>query len=326
MSQNAITYETFTKEIATRNDELASLLPQDVPVERFKASAIAAVRKRTDLLQATPRSLFAAVTEAAQDGIIPDGRDGVILDYNTKVRYRDQNGNWRDRWERQAKWLPMVPGLRKRARKLDGIIVSAEVVYQNDFFVFSLGDDPSLEHKPPTDKNGNTLLGADRGEPTGVYAIYRLSGEILHREIMSADEVETVRAKSRNPDGLLWKDFWTEAWKKTVIRRGFKSIPVGQDLERIIERDDTHFDFDGTATVVEERTALPREVPSGGRRSKRRREPVEVVTGQAKRLPADINEDERPNGDPDGSENPAPDGHQDFLDEMEREQGRLNQR
>ena len=312
-------WEEFSQEVVKREKDYAALLPEDVPTARFVSSAVAAVRKNTELLDATPRSLFSAVTEAAQDGIIPDGRDGVILAYNTKVRYRDERGNWKDRWELQAKWLPMFRGLRRRAKTLEEIIVSAEVVYAHDKFTYELGDDPKLIHIPPK-------FGSDRGDALGAYAIYRKHGDILHRELMTEEQIEAVRAKSRQPNGMLWTEFWTEAWRKSVGRRGFKSVPVGEALTRIIERDDEHFDIDGSATVVEERTALPREVPSGGRQSKRRREPVEVVTGAAKRLPADINEDERPNGDPDGSENPAPDGHQDFLDEMEREQGRLNQR
>ena len=83
------------------------------------ASALAAVKQTPELLNATPRSLFASVTKSAQDGLLPDGREGVIVVYREKQRGGGAQNT--------AQWNPMTYGLRRRARELDGLIVSAHV-------------------------------------------------------------------------------------------------------------------------------------------------------------------------------------------------------
>ena len=287
-------FETFGLQLDERAQDLAVMLPSHVTPERFRAVCIATVKETPAILDATPRSLFSAVTRAAQDGLLPDGREGTIQVYNTKVKVgKDFH------WEKQAQWLPMIFGLRKRARELEGMLVTAEIVHENDDFDLVLGDHPSLTHKP-------AKLGMPRGSALGTYAIYRArDGHIIHREIMSAEQIEAVRKKSRAPDGMLWKDFWDQAWRKTVARRGFKTIPVGQELDRIVSRDDAHFTFDGEVEELEERPALPPRVGAAERR--RTAGGAEVVTGKRQDLPEKLSEREPPvdTFDPDEAGEPA---------------------
>jgi recombination protein RecT len=146
-----------------------------------------------------------------------------------------------DRYDPTAQWLPMTYGMRKRARELDGLIVDTQVVYENDDFEWVLGDNGHIAH--------SARLG-ERGAMIGAYAIFRHPTEgILHREVMGADEIDTVKRQSRQPDSLMWKTFTTEAWRKTVARRGFKSVPVSPNLERLIRRDDDLFDFTAQAAM-----------------------------------------------------------------------------
>jgi recombination protein RecT len=211
-------WEDFQAEIKNRADELASQLPSNVSRDRFINAAIAAVKQTPDILKATPRSLFAAITKAAQDGLMPDGREGIITLYG-----------------QIAQWNPMIYGLRKRARELDGIIVDAQVVRENDIFDWEAGDNPRILHK--------IKLG-DRGKMVGAYAIFKNSEEgIIAREVMDAEQIAKVREQSRAKDSLMWTKFDTEAWRKTVARRGFKSVPCSAPLERLVQRDDDLFDF-----------------------------------------------------------------------------------
>jgi recombination protein RecT len=99
------------------------------------------VKATPDLLTATPRSLFAALVKAAQDGLLPDGREGIITVYRQKVQ-----GSTPERHEMVAQWNPMFYGIRKRARELDGIIIDAQVVIAGDEFDYELGDDAA--HHP----------------------------------------------------------------------------------------------------------------------------------------------------------------------------------
>lgn len=235
-SRAIVAWQDFQTEIKQREREIASMLPSHISKDKFINSAIAAVKQMPGLLNATPRSLFAAVTKSAQDGLLPDGREGVITVYRTKEG---------DAWVDTAGWNPMVFGLRKRARELDDIIVSAQVVHENDEFSWDEGDDPHIKHQPAP-------LGTSRGAMIGTYAIFKNGDGILHREVMDAEQVEAVRGQSKQPDGIMWTKFTAEAWRKTVVRRGFKSIPCSEHLQDIVRRDDEMFAFDTEAPAQTE--------------------------------------------------------------------------
>lgn len=223
-----VKWEDFEAELKQREQAIVSMLPPHVGKQRFIASALAAVKQTPDLLTATPRSLFTAITKSAQDGLLPDGREGVITLY--KEKQKD------DSWHVVAQWNPMTFGLRKRARELDGVIVNAQVVHENDRFVRHEGDEPRIEHDPAP-------LGQSRGVMIGAYAIIRNDTAILHREVMNKEQIEAVRAQSKAQNSLMWSKFTEEAWRKTVIRRAMKSVPCSDTLDTIVRRDDDTFDF-----------------------------------------------------------------------------------
>ncbi len=219
----------FRQQLDKREGDFVPLLPSNVSKERLKAVATEAVRQNPLLLQCDARSLFGAVAKAAKDGLVPDGREGVITPYKGKGGL-------------VAQWNPMAHGLRKRARELEGIIVDCDVVFASDQFEFCGGDRPTLSHKRPP-------LGQDRGAIVGAYAIFRKGEAILHREVMDLNEIENTRAQSKQPDSLMWTRFKPEGYKKTVLRRGFKSVPCSEPLEEIVRREDEAFDFDQSAVV-----------------------------------------------------------------------------
>lgn len=232
-------WEEFQVQIKAREAEIGSQLPSNVGKDRFVNAAIAAVKQSPDILDATPRSLFASIVKAAQDGLLPDGREGVITVFNTKVK---KDG--KEVWEKQAQWNPMIFGLRKRARELDDLIVNAQVVFSGDTFERDEGDNPCITHKPAP-------LGSDRGHMIGAYAVFKTAdGVILHREVMDKEAIERTREQSKAPNSLMWTKFATEGWRKTVARRGFKSVPCSAPLQQLVQRDDDLFDFDDDAPAV----------------------------------------------------------------------------
>lgn len=250
-------WEEFQAELNSRSEDIGNLLPSNVKVERFKSAAVAAAKHNPDLLFADKRSLFNALTKAAQDGLLPDGREAHIAVYDTKVK-RKIPGTNADEWVNvpMAQYNPMTYGIRKRALELGNLIIDAQVVHKNDVFKRTQGDNPSIIHEPAD-------FDADRGAMIGVYAIFKQDGVILHRETMSAKEVEDVRSQSRNKEGLMWTKFASEGWRKSVIRRGIKTVPVSEDFERIVRRDDENFDFshDNHTPAVTSAPATPALTP-----------------------------------------------------------------
>ena len=213
-------WQEFEGELRVREAELATLLPSHISRERFINMAIIAAKNNQDLVRCDRRSLHAAVTKAAEDGLQPDGREGVINVYKG-----------------QACWIPMTHGIRKRAREICGMIIDAQVVHEHDFFEHQQGDDPKIIHKPPP-------LGTPRGKMIGAYAIFKQNGEILHREVMDAEQIAKVKSCVKAQNGLLWTTFEDQAWRKTVVRRGIKTVPSVPDaLQRIVSRDDDQYEF-----------------------------------------------------------------------------------
>lgn len=228
-------YEAFTGEVMEREREISSMLPAHIPPEKFRNTAIAAVKQNLDLLNCTRRSLIQAITRAAMDGLMPDGREGVITPYK---------GN--------AQWNPMAYGLRKRMRELDHVIADVQVVHEKDLFVWHQGDEPRIEHEP-------AKLGTQRGDMIGAYAIFkREDGTILHREVMDKAQIEMTRSQSKAQDSLMWTKFASEGYRKAVLRRGVKTVPVSDSMQEIIKRDDDdNFDF----SRMSEPTLVPPPAP-----------------------------------------------------------------
>jgi len=181
--------------------QLAQMLPPEIPVDRFARAAVMAVQNNPDLLNKDRGSLYNAVRRCAQDGLMPDGREAALVAFGNQVQY-----------------MPMVGGLRKVAAKY-GVNIASGVVYENDFFEYELGVQPTKTHKPPK-------LGEDRGKAIGAWAEAIDKSGQLYLEVMSTSEVEKIRAISRAKSSGPWVNQWGEMARKTVVRRLWKSLPL----------------------------------------------------------------------------------------------------
>lgn len=217
------------------SDDLRMALPSNIPLERFKATFITAVAHNPDILLCDAQSIKTALMKSAADNLLPDNREAALVPFNTKVT---DPVTKKESWKKLAQYMPMVQGIRKRALELGGARITAECVYENDHFDAVLGDDPHIEHKP-------AKLGQPRGEIIGVYAIFKdADGNVLHREIMSKEDVESTRKVSKSANGPAWNAFFSEMARKAAVRRGAKSVPALPDnLRTVIERDDEYVDF-----------------------------------------------------------------------------------
>lgn len=265
--------KALVDEIAT---DLQAALPATISFDRFKATFITAVAHNQEILTCDPQSVKTSLMKAAIDNLMPDNREAAIVPFNTKVKDPETG---RDVWVKLAQYMPMVQGIRKRALELGGARIIAEVVYENDHFEAVLGDDPHLEHKP-------AKLGQPRGEIIGAYAVYKdAEGTILHREVMAKEDIEAARSVSKAKDGPGWRNFYSEFARKTVVRRGAKSIPnIPDRLRTIIERDDDYVDFEQVDT---EQRSIDHNPLIDGSRQIENRGAGEVTESGAQREPAD---------------------------------------
>jgi recombination protein RecT len=221
--------------LTTMGDQLKMALPSHVSVDKFHRVTMTAIQSTPALLDADRRSLFGAITKAAQDGLLPDGREGALVMFG-----------------KQVQWMPMVAGILKKVRQSGELVsIAAHVVYEADDFIYRLGDDESIEHCPPA-------LDKPRGNPIGVYAVATLTSGAKVREVMSKEQIEKVRKVSRASGNGPWVQWWEEMARKTVIRRLSKRLPMSTDIEAEFERDET-MQADAAAMLIT--SAQPAPVP-----------------------------------------------------------------
>lgn len=196
--------------------QFEAALPKHITVEKFTRVAMTAIQNNPSLANADRNSLFGSIVRLAQDGLLPDGREAAIVMFG-----------------QQAQAMPMIAGILKKIRQSGDVsYVSAQIVYANDHFIWTLGFDESVEHCP-------AALNTDPGEPVAAYAVAVLKDGSRLLEVMRKSEIEKVRAVSRSKGNGPWVTWWGEMARKTVMRRLSKRLPMSTDLDDAFERDET---------------------------------------------------------------------------------------
>ena len=238
MSQALTTVE---HEITALAPQFAALLPPDVSPEKFREVVLTAIRQKPDLVFKCDRqSLFNACLNAAQDGLMPDGREGAIVPRKGK-----------------AVWQPMIQGIYKRVKTSGSVAsISANVVYDGEAFDVLLGDDDRIVHRRDMSRVAN-------GNEVAVYAIAVLKDGTKEREVMTWEQIMAVRQSSATPNDGPWVSWPDEMARKTVVRRLAKRLPVldqaDETLHRTIGRVDSLYSFGTPAPEAPQPPSSPRD-------------------------------------------------------------------
>lgn len=274
--------DVLRDELINMQGQFEMALPKHIPADRFVRVAMTAVQNNPDLLKCERRSFWNALMKCAQDGLLPDSNEAVILPFNTKVKRGGQ-----ETYELLAQYIPMIAGVRKKARN-SGLISDwfADVIHEKDEWAYQRGDDPHIMHKP-------NLLEADRGKIIAAYSVCTFKDGMKSIEAMSVHEIERIRKMSKTPNGPGWTGHYGEMCKKTVARRHRKVLPASTDLDDLLRRDD---DVHGSADFAERQqltgTHRPKLVDFKGAAAESVAE--EVRDDERKELPADQKPEEQP--------------------------------
>lgn len=205
--------------------QFAAALPAHIDPSKFLRVVQTAVGTNKEIWQADRTSLYAACTKAAADGLIPDGREAALVVFNTK------NG-------KVVQYMPMVGGILKKIRNSGELAtITSQVIYKNDVFEFYVDSEGEhFKHVP--------LFFGDRGEPIGVYALARTKDGAVYIEVMTKEQVMSVKKVSRSSGAGPWAgDFEDEMWRKSVVRRLAKRLPSSSDLDMTLRNDDETYDL-----------------------------------------------------------------------------------
>lgn len=203
----------------SRSSELSRVLPKHIPVERFQRVVLTAVQMNPDLVACNRQALWNACMKAAQDGLLPDGREGAIVPFKN-----------------EAQWMPMIAGLLKRFRNSGQFkSIGADIVRQGE--EFSYWKDEHGEHMRHVPGDGS-------GKAIKAYAMAETKDGGIMIEVMNEAQINKRRTASRAKNSPLWNEWTDEAWKKTVLRSLSKLLPSSSDLDDLIRRDDELYSFE----------------------------------------------------------------------------------
>ena len=82
-SRQVTPVEEVRNAITRMEPQFHAALPAHIPAKKFVRVACTAIQTDPKLMDADRTSLYAACTKAAQDGLLPDGREAALVVYNT---------------------------------------------------------------------------------------------------------------------------------------------------------------------------------------------------------------------------------------------------
>jgi len=200
--------------------EIAKVLPQHIKSDHLLRVALTEIRKNPKLLECSSQSLLGALMLAAQLGLEPGilGHAYLIPYYNSKTRSTEV--------QFQIGYKGYID-LVRRSGELQTLDVHE--VCRNDVFEYEYGLTPKLMHRPALE---------NRGEPYCYYAIAKLKDGGFSYLVMSVQDIEKFRKRSKSPDYGPWVTDYDAMAKKTVIKQLAKYLPLSTEIQTQIVQDE----------------------------------------------------------------------------------------
>lgn len=230
----------FQSQLESRAREIQMALPAHIKPDKFQRTILTAVAQNPDLLKADRQSLILACYKAAQDALLPDGREAAFVTFNTRQKV---DGEWRS--VKLVQYMPMVYGLRKKVLQSSEVVsLEVNVVYRAELekntFLYEVGIEPPLRHRPSLDLSAEETTD---DQIVAAYSIATMKDGTKSYEVMRRFEIDKVRQVSqtgavgkttRQDDPIApkgpWVDWFAEMAKKTVMRRHAKTLPMSGDV------------------------------------------------------------------------------------------------
>lgn len=222
---------TLLLEENTFRDQVRKALPKHLSADRFLRIARTTLTKTPKLANCTPASFMNALLTLSQLGIEPDGRRAHLIPFGTEVQL-----------------IIDYKGLAELAFNTDKVSnIHADIICENDNFESNKGEiiRHDINYKKP------------RGDMYAAYAIVRFKDGTEKCEVMTKDEINKIRTRSKAANAGPWKTDYNEMAKKTVFRRLTKWIPLSPEQRDAIEVVDKEYDIDITPDPLKTDTVKP---------------------------------------------------------------------
>lgn len=192
---------------------MAQALPRHMQPERMLRLATTAMRTTKQLAQCTPASFLGAVMQASIMGLevnTPAGHAYLVPFKNKGIL--------------ECTLIIGYQGMMDLARRSGHVrSIYAFPVYAGDVFEYEFGLNPTLTHKP---------MGGDKSDAnlTHVYAVAKLDNGEPVFTVLTRDDVEYFRSKSRAANSPFWRDNYAQMAQKTAVRRLYTWLPRSSEM------------------------------------------------------------------------------------------------
>lgn len=199
--------------------QIAKVLPKHVTPERMARVALTALTRTPKLAECTPQSFFRCLFDLSQWGLEPDGRRAHLIPFKNECTVIvDYKG---------------IVELCYRSGTVSSI--HADVVRRGDLFEFSNGH--VVKHSPWFVRDPDNRP-TKAGDVFAAYCIVKMTNGTEKHEVMSKEEIDLIRSRSRSGSSGPWSTDYNEMAKKTVFRRCSKWLPWSAEIHDAMNGDD----------------------------------------------------------------------------------------
>jgi phage RecT family recombinase len=178
--------------------------------EREALAFIELANNKPDIMECDPFSIMAGFARASTYGL-PIG-SGKLSIYPQGVKQKDGS------YKQMLIVKPDAHGKKELLTRMPTIkkVDEPVLVFKDDIFSFSPKKKEVIDHqiKFPIPK-------ASKDNVIACYCTVHLTSG-PEDVLMTIDEIEAARKRSKQPDGMMWKDHYPEACKKTLYNRAYK--------------------------------------------------------------------------------------------------------
>lgn len=193
----------------TMQEQFAAALPSHLSPERFTRIAITALTKTPKLADCTQASVFKCLLDLSAMGLEPDGRRAHLIPYG-----------------KECTLILDYKGIVELMRRSGDVArIHADIVCEGDTFDHDRGEIKSHTYD----------LTGDRGAMVAAYAEVTLKDGSRQAAIMTKEEIDGIRARSKAGKSGPWVTDFNEMAKKTAIRRVSKLVTLSPEIRDHIE-------------------------------------------------------------------------------------------
>ncbi len=234
--------QTIAAYLEKMKPTFAQVLPKHMTIDRMTRIALTTIRTNPKLLECEVPSLMAAVMQAVQLGLEPG-----LLGHCYLLPFRNNKTGKTD-----VQFIIGYKGMIDLARRSGEIqSINAHEVYENDLLDIEYGLEEKLKHVPWHVRTDETF---DKpGAFKGAYMIakFKDGGHYVH--YMPKQEIDAHRSRSKTSSNGPWVTDYVEMAKKTVVRAGWKWLPISIEVAEQVEHSDEVVkpDFSSEEIVIE---------------------------------------------------------------------------